>query len=224
MFYLVVIGWIFRYFGLSVTGMFSTFNPGEFFGGFVGTSSAVPWHLAGVVLTGVIVFFGIQRGIEKAVKIMLPIFLVLMVVLLIRTLTLPGAGEGIRFLLIPEWSKLGEADTWIYALGQALFSVSIGGANMVVYGSYLRKDTDLARSAYQTASFDTIAALFAAFIIIPAAFAFGVEPSAGPPLLFITIPVDLPADGRRPLLRRALFPGDDLHRAFHLHRPHGDSC
>jgi neurotransmitter:Na+ symporter, NSS family len=191
-FYLVVIGWVLRYFFLAVSGAFATLNAPEFFGGFVGTAATIPWHVVAAVLTGLIVFFGVQKGIEKANKLMLPILLVLMVILLIRSLTLPGAGEGIKFLLVPEWSKLAEADTWVFALGQALFSVSIGGANMVVYGSYLKKNEDLVKSAYQTAGFDTLAALLAAFIIIPAAFAFGVEPSAGPPLLFITLPSIFP--------------------------------
>jgi NSS family neurotransmitter:Na+ symporter len=191
-FYLLVIGWILRYFILAVSNGFATMNVPEFFGGFVGTAATIPWHIVAAILTGIIVFFGIQKGIEKANKIMLPVLLVLMLILLIRSLTLPGAGDGIRFLLVPEWSKLAEADTWVFALGQALFSVSIGGANMVVYGSYLKRDNDLVKSAYQTAGFDTLAALLAAFIIIPAAFAFGVEPSAGPPLLFITLPSIFP--------------------------------
>ncbi|MEA3266186.1 MAG: sodium-dependent transporter [Candidatus Fermentibacteria bacterium] len=191
-FYLVIIGWVLRYFVMSVFSGFASIDAGGFFDSFTGTAATIPWHMLAALFTGLIVLLGVRKGIEKANRIMLPVLFLLLLILLIRSLTLPGAEAGIRFMLIPDWSKLGEADTWVFALGQALFSVSIGGANMVVYGSYLKKDADLVRSAYQTAGFDTMAALIAAFIIIPSAFAFGVEPTAGPSLLFITLPSIFP--------------------------------
>ena len=187
-FYSVVVGWVLKYFIMSLMGSFGRIDVPAYFGSFVGTSQTIPWMLLGLLITSGIVILGVQKGIEKANKIMVPVLLVLMLILVIRSLTLPGALDGVKFLLLPNWSKLSEPVTWLMALGQAFFSVSLTGAGMVVYGSYLRKDVDIPRAAFHTAGYDTIAALLAAFIIIPAAFAFQMDPAAGPGLLFITIP------------------------------------
>ena len=97
--------------------------------------------------------------------------------------------EGVNFLLIPDWSKLADATTWVMALGQAFFTVSLGGAAMLVYGSYLKDTEDVPSSAMHTAFWTTIASLLAAFVTIPSTFAFNMDVQAGPPLLFITIPM-----------------------------------
>jgi len=191
-FYLVVIGWVIKWFTLSVGGLFGALEMPKYFGTFVGSPASIPWHLIGVIITGVIVAFGIQKGIERANKIMLPILFILMILVMIRSVTLPGARKGFGFMLLPEWSKMLNPITWVMALGQAYFTVSLAGANMVVYGSYLSKDQDLPKSAFQTAGLNTIISLIAACIVIPAAFAFGIEPSAGPSLLFITLPEIFP--------------------------------
>ena len=106
----------------------------------------------------------------------------------IRSLTLPGAIEGVKHLIIPRWELLAKAETWIMALGQAFFTVSLSGCALVAYGSYAKDSYDIPKSALMTAVFDTIAAILASFMIIPAVFAFGLNPTAGPALLFITVP------------------------------------
>jgi len=187
-FYAIVIGWLLKYFVLSVTGAFSTMNIPEYFGTFTGTGETIGWHAAAVLGTMGIVLFGVQRGIEKANKIMMPVLFSILVILLIRSVTLPGAGDGLAYMFVPEWAKLAETETWVMALGQAFFTLSLGGATMLVYGSYARDDTDIPSASIQTVLFNFIASLLAAFAIIPAVFAFGLDPAAGPGLLFVTIP------------------------------------
>ncbi len=186
-FYSIAVGWVTRFFVLSIQG-FSGIDPGAVFGGLAGQPVSIIWHFIAIVITLVIVTLGVQKGIEKANKIMLPALFILFVILMIRSLTLPGAIEGVKFLLVPDWSLLGNTETWVMALGQAFFTVSLGGAAMVVYGSYLSKDDDIPRAAVSVAFLDLLAGLLAAFMIFPAVFAFGMDPTAGPPLLFITLP------------------------------------
>lgn len=187
-FYAVVIGWLLKYFVLSLTGAFSTMNIGEYFGAFAGTSGTIVWHAAGIIITMVIVLFGIQKGIEKANKIMMPVLFATLIILMIRSLTLPGAGAGLAYMLVPDWSKIVMTETWIMALGQAFFTLSLGGATMLVYGSYAKDETDIPSASMQTVIYNFLASLLAALVIIPAVFAFGLDPAAGPALLFITIP------------------------------------
>ena len=188
MFYSVVIGWILKYFSLSITGGLSNIDVATYFDSFSGTASSIPWFILAVILTLIIVCFGVSKGIEKANKIMMPLLLIIFVLLAIRTLSLDGAMEGVKYLLIPRWEHLFRAETWVMALGQAFFTVSLNGCGMVVYGSYINDKFDIPSSAFSTAIFDTLAALLAAFMIMPAVFAFGLDPAAGPALLFITIP------------------------------------
>lgn len=188
-FYTVVMGWIFKYFSLSILGAFNKMQKfPAFFGGFTGTKETIIWHLIAVVLTLLIVRLGVKDGIEKVNKYMMPTLFVLLIILMIRSLTLSGAGEGLKFMFIPEWSVLLDPTTWVMALGQAFFTVSLGGAAMLVYGSYLDEQADIPSSAFKTVIFNTLSSLLAALVIIPAAFAFNLDPQAGPPLLFITIP------------------------------------
>ncbi len=187
-FYAVVIGWLLKYLFLAIGGAFSTMNIAEYFGTFAGTTSTIGWHAAGVIGTMIIVLFGIQKGIEKANKIMMPILFAILAILLIRSVTLPGSMQGLAYMFVPDWSKLGESETWIMALGQAFFTLSLGGATMLVYGSYARDDTNIRSASMQTVLFNFLASLLAALVIIPAVFAFGLDPAAGPGLLFITIP------------------------------------
>ena len=118
----------------------------------------------------------------------MPVLLVLFLILLVRSLTLPGAMKGINYLLNPDWSFLLKPSTWGMALGQAFFTVSLGGAAMLVYGSYLGQDADIPFSAVSTVILDTLGALLSALVIIPAIFAYGFDLAAGPQLLFITLP------------------------------------
>lgn len=187
-FYLIVTGWVFRYLTAAVGGTLLTAPDVEtYFGQVSGQSASIPWFALAAVATGAILVFGIAKGIERASKVLMPVLIVLLAILLVRSLTLPGSMEGIRYILVPDWSYLLRPITWGMALGQAFFSVSLTGAGMVVYGSYLTRDFDIPHAAINTVTLDTGMALTAALIIMPATFAFGIDPAAGPPLLFITL-------------------------------------
>jgi len=187
-FYLIVTGWVLRYFVSSLTGAFLDAGPSEsYFTQLSGHPESIGWQFIAVIITGGILVFGISRGIERATKVMMPLLLGLLVVLLVRSVTLPGSMEGIRYLFVPDWSYLLKPITWGMALGQAFFSVSLTGAGMLVYGSYLKKDFDIPNAALSTVTLDTGMAIMAALIIMPATFAYGIDPAAGPALLFITL-------------------------------------
>jgi NSS family neurotransmitter:Na+ symporter len=187
-FYLIVTGWVLRYFISSLTGAFLVAGSSEdYFTQFSGQPESIAWQFLAVILTGGILVFGISKGIERASKVMMPLLLGLLVILLVRSVTLPGSMEGIRYLFVPDWSYLLKPITWGMALGQAFFSVSLTGAGMLVYGSYLTREFDIPNAALSTVTLDTVMALMAALIIMPATFAYGIDPAAGPPLLFITL-------------------------------------
>lgn len=189
LFYAIVTGWIIRYFVSYISGdIKAVVNITEYFDGFIGTSSTVLWHGIALLAVLVIVCLGVSKGIEKINKIMMPLLFAILAILMVRSLTIEGALEGVKYLLMPRWEMLLDPMTWIMALGQAFFTVSLNGCAMVVYGSYLGEKEDIVNAAKQVIIFDTIAALLSAFVIIPAAFAFGLDPAAGPQLLFITVP------------------------------------
>ncbi|AOR22247.1 sodium-dependent transporter [Clostridium taeniosporum] len=188
MFYNIVVGWIIKYFSMSITGELFSIDVNNFFNGFSGTGQTIFWNLMAIVITLSIIYVGVAKGIEKINKIIMPALFVIFILLAIRSLTLPGAMEGVKYLLNPKWEFLLKPNTWIMALGQAFFTVSLNGCGMVVYGSYIKDDFDIPKSALSTAILDTIAALLASFVIMPAVFAFNLDPMAGPPLLFITMP------------------------------------
>lgn len=186
--YSIIVGWVLRALWGAVTGQILIQDAGEFFAGATGPLGSVPWHTMTIVIAALLLMFGATKGIEKANKVLMPLFFILFAALAVRVSLLPGASEGYRFLLIPKWESLLQVDTWVMAMGQAFFSLSITGSGMIVYGTYLSKKEDILHASVQTAVFDTIAALLAAFAIMPAVFAFGIAPSSGPPLLFITLP------------------------------------
>ena len=119
---------------------------------------------------------------------MMPAFFVLFLFLAARVAFLDGSAPGYSYLFKPDWSAMADPKTWVYAMGQAFFSLSLAGSGTVVYGSYLQSDVDVVSSAKYVAFFDTLAAILAGLVIIPAVFAYGMEPNSGPGLLFITIP------------------------------------
>ena len=188
MFYCIVIAWILKYFYLSITGQIMSIEVATYFDQFVGTTSTIPYFFLALFLTGIIVSLGVTKGIEKVNKWMMPLLFLLFIILTVRGLTLPGASAGVEYLLTPNWEYLFKVETWVMALGQAFFTVSLNGCGMVVYGSYISEHFDIPNAAISTALFDTLAALLASFMIMPAVFAFGLDPSAGPSLLFITLP------------------------------------
>ena len=187
--YSVVVGWILKFLAGSITGsVMAAENSGAYFGATASHFGSVGWHLLGLGITFAVMLLGIQSGIEKLNKLMIPLFYALFLILAVRVFTLDGAMDGYRYLLIPDWSALLKPQTWVYALGQSFFSLSLAGTGTVVYGSYLKKDQDIPQSARTIALFDTLAALLAAFVIMPAVFAYGLDPASGPPLMFITMP------------------------------------
>lgn len=186
--YAIIAAWVLRTFGAAVSGELFRVDPGAFFDqSTTGNFVILPWHIAMIVLTLLTIFAG-AKSIEKTNKIMMPAFFILFLVLAVRVAFLPGAIEGYKYLLVPDWSYLYNVDTWVNAMGQAFFSLSVTGSGMIVCGAYLDKKEDIIDGAIQTGLYDTIAAMIAAFVVIPASYAFGYPASAGPSLMFITIP------------------------------------
>jgi NSS family neurotransmitter:Na+ symporter len=186
--YAVVLGWAIHYLTASFDGeLMQQENMGAFFGGMASDFGNVPYHLVGLALTFAVMVAGISKGIEKVNKVLMPAFFVLFFIIAIRVAFLPGAAAGYEYLLVPRWDALLNPTTWVYALGQAFFSLSLAGCGTLVYGSYLKKDVDVISAARNVAIFDTIAGLVATCVVVPAVFAYGLDVSSGPPLLFITL-------------------------------------
>ena len=186
--YSVIVGWVLRSAaGAAAGGLFAA-DSETFFSQMTGRFGSVPWHLAVVALTVLFLAGGVIKGIEKANRVMMPAFFVLFIIIAVRVAFLPGAGEGYRYLFVPKWSALLDMRTWIMAMGQAFFSLSITGSGMIIYGSYLAKTEDIPHASAMTAILDTLAALIAGFAVIPAVYAFGLDPRSGPPLIFLTLP------------------------------------
>jgi NSS family neurotransmitter:Na+ symporter len=186
--YAVIISYVSRAFFDSCTGTLMSVDTGAWFDSFSGAGySVVPFHIIIVVITLLTLLLG-AKSIEKSNKIMMPIFFVIFVILAIRVAFLTGAMEGYKFIFTIEWSALKNPMVWIWAMGQALFSLSVTGSGMIVYGAYLDDKEDVVKVATRTALFDTIAALIASFVIIPACFAYKLDIGAGPALLFVTLP------------------------------------
>ncbi len=186
--YAVIVGWVVRSLAGSLTGAIITTDAAAYFSQATGNFGSIPWHVLVIATAAGILMFGATKGIEKINKVMMPAFFVLFAILAIRVAFLPGAVEGYKFLFTPDWGELLKVDTWVMAMGQAFFSLSITGSGMIVYGTYLSKTEDIPKASIRTAFFDTVAAMMAALAIMPAVFAFNIEPNAGPPLMFITLP------------------------------------
>ena len=186
--YAVIIAYVLKAFFQSATGELMTVDTGLWFESFSGSAySVVPFHIIVVVGTLVTLLLG-AKSIEKSNKVMMPLFFVIFVILAVRVAFLPGAVDGYRFIFSADWSALKNPMTWIWAMGQAFFSLSVTGSGMIVYGAYLDEKEDAVKLAVRTAVFDTVAALVASFVIIPACFAYGLDIGAGPALLFVTLP------------------------------------
>ncbi len=195
MFYTTVAGWMVYYFFATASGMLAGLNPdqvGAFFGGVVSNPTLqISWMIVVVLIGFAACFFGLQKGVEKITKFMMSGLLVIMIVLVFRAVTLPGAGEGLSFYLKPDFGHMVENGLWeaVYAaLGQAFFTLSLGIGSMAIFGSYIDKSRSLTGECVNIIGLDTFAALMAGFIIFPSCFAFGVNPGAGPGLIFVTLP------------------------------------
>lgn len=185
--YAVIVAWVLRTLLGAISGKLFTMDSVDFFMESSGTFGSFPWHIA-VVLVTLLTLMLSASSIEKTNKIMMPAFFILFFILAIRVAFLPGAIDGYKFLFTPDWSYIKNPDTWIMAMGQAFFSLSVTGSGMIVYGAYLPDNEDIVHSAQLTGIFDLVAAMVSALVIIPACFAFNIDINAGPPLMFFTIP------------------------------------
>jgi NSS family neurotransmitter:Na+ symporter len=186
-FYSVIGGWVLNYLFQSIAGGIPA-DTAAYFTGFI-SAPVVPllWHMLFMAATAFVVFKGIGGGIEKSCKFMMPGLFILLLIVAIRSVTLPGAAAGLAFYLTPDFSKL-SAGAIVAALGQVFFSLSLGMGIIITYGSYLGREEGLEKNSIVVPFLDTIVALLAGFAILPAVFAFGFEPGAGPGLMFITLP------------------------------------
>jgi NSS family neurotransmitter:Na+ symporter len=189
-FYSVVGGWILLYLFRSATGQLLHVEGGYdklFEQVITDPIASVGAQFVFMLLTIMVVARGVQNGIEKANKYMMPALFLLFLVLIIRSLTLDGAAKGVMFFLQPDFSKL-TSETVLYAMGQSFFSLSVGVSVMVTYSSYLAKNESLPRSAASIVVLNLLISLLAGLAIFPAVFSLGVEPTAGPGLLFMVLP------------------------------------
>ena len=189
--YAVIVTYILKALVDSLVGTLMSADAGAWFGAFSSTPyGVIPYHVIVVVGTLLTLYLG-ARSIEKTNKIMMPLFFIIFLILAVRVAMLPDVREGYRFMFTPRWEALKDPMIWIWAMGQAFFSLSVTGSGMIVYGAYLSKDEDVVGVAQHTALFDTIAAVVAALVIIPACFSYGLDVGAGPSLLFVTLPTIL---------------------------------
>lgn len=196
-FYMVVCGWTMEYIVQSVSGqLMATDSFNETFGNLLqNPTRQVVWMLLFTILTAFFILAGVKKGIEQSAKILMPVLFLILLVLGIRSITLPGSIEGLSFLFKPNMETV-KSTIFLDAVGQAFFSLSIGMGCMTTYGSYFRDDSNLRKTAVQVSLLDTLVAVLAGIVIFPAAFALTQTPdtivstlvAGGPGLLFITIP------------------------------------
>lgn len=190
-FYTDVAGWVYSYVFKSVTGGILSTNPettSKIFNDFISaTWSPLIWQWITIVVVGSIIIAGVNKGIERITKTLMPVLFILLLVCGARSLTLPGAAEGLKFLFNPDFSKITGA-TILAAMGLSFFKLSLGMGTMITYGSYMGDEQNIPKTALRVMLSDTLVSILAGIAIFPAVFAFGFEPSAGPSLLFITIP------------------------------------
>lgn len=190
-FYGVVAGWAVEYVVASVENGFKSQSPDQLTARFTNFIEApikpLFYQLLFMFMTGLIVMVGIKDGIEKNAKIMMPFLVLIILILDVRAITLPGAGAGLKFLFHPDFSKL-TGEGVLSALGHAFFSLSLGMGTLITYGSYIDKKNNLINTALNVTIADTLIAILAGIAIFPAVFAFGIEASSGPGLVFITLP------------------------------------
>ena len=189
--YAVIVTYVLKALVDSVLGTLMHTDTAAWFASFSAEPySVIPFHIVVVVGTLLTLFLG-AKSIERTNKVMMPLFFIIFLVLAVRVAFLAGSGEGYRFMFAPRWEMLADPMIWIWAMGQAFFSLSVTGSGMIVYGAYLSKEEDVVGVAQHTALFDTIAAVVAALVIIPACFAYNLDVGAGPSLLFVTLPTIL---------------------------------
>ncbi len=191
-FYFVVSGWTLEYLFHSATGELAKLQTPTQYQTIFDAYTLSAWRpllytILFTLLTHVVIAMGVQKGIERSARILMPLLVVILVVLSIHAMLLPGGMQGVKYLFAPDFSKV-SASTVLAALGQAFFSLSVGMGCLVTYGSYFKEETNISRTAVQVIAIDTIVALLAGLAIFPAVFSVGIEPSSGPSLVFVTLP------------------------------------
>ncbi|MCD8175930.1 MAG: sodium-dependent transporter [Tannerellaceae bacterium] len=190
-FYAVVSGWTLEYIFQALSGSLNGKSAEEFQQDFTLFSGSIIrpilWTFLFIGMTHIIIVSGVKKGIERASKIMMPVLFLILIILCVRSVTLPNAHLGLDFLFKPDFSKI-NSSVILSAMGQAFFSLSIGMGCLITYSSYFVKDTNLQKTALQVTFLDTLVAILAGIMIFPAVFSFGIEPTAGPELVFITLP------------------------------------
>lgn len=189
-FYYIVSGWSLEYLISSVDGsLYSTSDFHQNFVNFVGSWREPLYTILFILLTHLVVVMGVQKGLERISKIVMPILLLMLVVLVIHSATMSGAAEGYRFLFMPDFDKAFSVKTIVSAIGQAFFSLSIGLGCMIAYSSYFKEGTNLTKTSFSVSIMTFFVAILSGMVIFPAVFSVeGLEPTAGPTLLFETLP------------------------------------
>lgn len=195
MFYTVIAGWMIQYLILMVRGSFENSTPQQVKEIFSSVQQdpvgAVVFMAVATLLGFGVCAMGLQRGVEKITKVMMSSLFVIMIILVVRSVTLPNAGEGVSFFLMPNLESVREIGIWKVisdAMGQAFFTLSLGIGSMAIFGSYLGKEQRLAGEAVSVTLLDTVVAIMAGLIIFPACASFGVAADSGPSLVFVTLP------------------------------------
>ncbi len=187
-FYSIVAGWSVAYMFKSLGGFTSNMDfAGTFIGHITSVWPPIFWHALFMIMTVAIIASGVVKGIQRWVKILMPALFVLLIILVFRSITLPGAAAGVAFYLTPRFGDV-TGGTFLAAIGQAFFTLSLGMGAMITYGSYLGKKETVADNAAWVVGLDTAIAIIAGFAIFPAVFALGFDPASGPGLAFITLP------------------------------------
>ncbi len=191
-YYSVIGGWVTKYLFAFATGDAAASATDAYFGGFISkTGEPIMWFLIFIGLTALVVLMGVEKGVEKVSKVMMPVLVVLTIGISVYSLTLDGAIEGVKYYLLPDFSKF-SATTVLAAMGQLFYSMSLAMGIMITYGSYMKKDVSIEKSVHQIEIFDTGIAFLSGLMIIPAVFAlpnFSEENlKAGPSLMFVTLP------------------------------------
>jgi neurotransmitter:Na+ symporter, NSS family len=190
-FYTEVAGWVFAYIFKSASGGLLSTDPAVTSKAFAALVSnplqSLLWQWLVLALVGFIIVLGVSKGIERTTQRLMPVLFLILVIICVRSLTLPGAAQGLAFLFRPDFSKI-TAAILLSAMGLAFFKLSIGMGTMITYGSYFREDQNIPGTAVRVMLADLLVSLLAGMAIFPAVFAFGFKPDAGPSLLFITVP------------------------------------
>ncbi len=191
-FYFVVSGWTVEYFVNSLTGELAQYSTSAEYENLFQSFTQAPWRpviyaILFILATHAVIALGVQKGIERSAKLLMPLLFVALIALAVHSIMMPNSIEGLKFFFKPDFSKV-TTETFLVAMGQAFFSLSIGLGTMVTYASYFKDDTDIRHTALNVTILDTMVAVLAGVMIFPAVFSVGIEPTSGPSLVFITLP------------------------------------